>query len=283
MTLGLFLAAFVLSASPMVSASAAPVDSTVAQCNGVPGVDGGTGAAECSVTVDNYLDLATGATSSTTSTVVCIHEANTDVACPAATVETSTQLIHTVNQCNDSINVGGGNTICTVTVNNHITGSTTAYPATVNQCVGSGASTELDCVPLQNTTDATVTQCNNSGNGGGADVHCRVNPSATATKDVPISVNQCNYSSNGGGSTVECTTELNTIVRAAEVTPTSSPIPTETALPAPVETIVAAPELAATGVDSAPLLISATAGILLLALGALLVLRRTVLRPVRQD
>lgn len=205
---------------------------------------------------------------------------------PAATVVNSSKLIHTITQCNGSINVGGGNTICTVTVNNHITGATTASPATVNQCVGSGASTALDCVPLENTTDATVTQCNNAGNGGGADVLCRVNPSATVTTDVPITVNQCNYSSNGGGSTVECATELNTIVHAAEVTPTQTPTetptPTETALPVAADTITAAPELAATGVDSASLLISAAAGALLLGLGALLALRRTVVR-LRRD
>ncbi|TFC47695.1 LPXTG cell wall anchor domain-containing protein [Cryobacterium sp. TMT2-17-1] len=194
----------------------------------------------------------------------------------------SSKLIHTITQCNGSINVGGGNTICTVTVNNHITGATTESPATVNQCVGSGASTELDCVPLENTTYATVTQCNNAGNGGGADVLCRVNPSAMVTIDVPITVNQCNYSSNGGGSTVECATELNTIVHAAEVTPTQTPTPTETALPAAADTITVAPELAATGVDSASLLISAAAGALLLGLGALLALRRTVVR-LRRD
>ncbi|TFC71044.1 LPXTG cell wall anchor domain-containing protein [Cryobacterium sp. TMT2-4] len=99
---------------------------------------------------------------------------------------------------------------------------------------------------------------------------------------MPITVNQCNYSSNGGGSTVECATELNTIVHAAEVTPTQTPTPTETALPVAADTITAAPELAATGVDSASLLISAAAGALLLGLGALLALRRTVVR-LRRD
>ena len=290
MALGLLLSAFVLTALPAPSASAAPVDGTVDQCNGVAGVGGGTGAAECSVTVDNYLDLATGATSSTTSTVVSIHAANTEVPRPAATVVNSTQLIRSVDQCNGSINVGGGNTICTVTVNNHITGATTESPATVNQCVGSGESTELDCVPLENTTSATVTQCNGSGNGGGGDVFCRVNPSATVTTEVPITVNQCNASSNGGGSTVKCGTELNTFVRAAEVTPadtaatpTATPTPTETALPAAADTTETAPELAATGVDSTPLLISLAAGTLLVGLGALLALRRTRVRPTRRD
>lgn len=286
MALAILLAALVLSVSPALSASAAPVDGTVEQCNGVAGIDGGTGAVECSVTVDNYLNLDTGATRSTTSTVVSIHAANTEVATPAATVVNSSKLIREINQCNGSINVGGGNTICTVTVNNHITGATTEYPATVNQCVGSGASTEPDCVPLQNTTSAPIDQCNNSGNGGGADVYCRVNPSATVTTEVPITVTQCNYSSNGGGSTVECATELNTIMTAAAVTPTETATPTETptptALPATDET-EAAPELAATGVNSAPLLISVAAGSLLLGLGALLALRRTVVRPVRKD
>jgi hypothetical protein len=287
LALGLILATFVLTASPLVAASAAPVDGTVEQCNDIAGVDGGTGAVECSVTIDNYLDLATGATSSTTSTIVSVHAANTQVTLPAATVVTSTELIRSVNQCNDSVNVGGGNTICTVTVNNHITGSTTASPATVNQCIGSGESTELDCAPQGNTTDATVTQCNGSGNGGGADVFCRVGTSSTVTKEVPVTVNQCNGSSNGGGATVECSTRLtNNVVPAAVIstpTPTPTPTPTETALPANADTVTAAPELAATGVDSAPLLISVAAGALLLGLGALLALRRTVVRPVRQD
>ncbi|WP_166786405.1 LPXTG cell wall anchor domain-containing protein [Cryobacterium sp. TMT2-15-1] len=112
------------------------------------------------------------------------------------------------------------------------------------------------------------------------------------TTDIPVTINQCNYSSNGGGSTVECATELNTIALLAEVTPTQTPTetptptptptPTETALPIAADTITAAPELAATGVDSAPLLISVAVGTLLLGLGALLALRRTVER-VRRD
>ncbi|TFC25964.1 LPXTG cell wall anchor domain-containing protein [Cryobacterium sp. TMT2-18-3] len=106
------------------------------------------------------------------------------------------------------------------------------------------------------------------------------------TTDIPVTINQCNYSSNGGGSTVECATELNTIALPAEVTQTPTetptPTPTETALPIAADTITAAPELAATGVDSAPLLISVAVGTLLLGLGALLALRRTVER-VRRD
>ena len=218
----LVLAAVTVAVLPVPAASAAPLGSSVTQCNGVAGIGGGTGAVECSVVVENNLNLATGATSSTVSTIVCVHAANTLVDCGAPTVVAGTTLVTTVSQCNGSINVGGGNTLCSVSVVNTLTGSTTPKPATVNQCVGSGVSTTLDCAPVSNTSGAAVTQCNGSGNGGGGDVYCRVDTASTTTAQLPVTVNQCNASSNGGGSTVRCTTSLLTRVlsvnRAAAVT-----------------------------------------------------------------
>ncbi|MCI4659825.1 hypothetical protein [Cryobacterium zhongshanensis] len=236
----LVLAAVTVAVLPVPAASAAPLGSSVTQCNGVAGIGGGTGAVECSVVVENHLNLATGATSSTVSTIVCVHAANTLVDCGAPTVVAATTLVTTVSQCNGSINVGGGNTLCSVSVVNTLTGSTTPKPATVNQCVGSGVSTTLDCAPVSNTSGAAVTQCNGSGNGGGGDVYCRVDTASTTTAQLPVTVNQCNASSNGGGSTVRCTTSLLTrVVAATPSTPAAS-------VPAP-----SAPALSTTGTTPA--------------------------------
>lgn len=284
LALGLLLAAFALTASPAVSASADATDGIYGQCNysdNTPGL-----AAVCDITVTNNLDLSTGVASAVVTTNDCHGTAGAPpvVECEQTTTELP-YLVKRVEQCNNSVNGGGGDVICNVTIVNNITGDATVEDATVNQCIGSGEGDtdvpSIDCNPTQETTTATITQCNGSGNGGGAPnrVECDVLAS-TVSPQAPVTINQCNDSSNGGGNTVTCSSKMTTNVLTASLV--SAPVPTETALPAPVETIVAAPELAATGVDSAPLLISVAAGILLLGLGALLALRNTV-RPVRQD
>ncbi|TFD20557.1 hypothetical protein [Cryobacterium sp. TMT4-10] len=288
LALGLVLAGFALTAIPVAPASAAPTGTTIDQCNGVPGVGAGTGAVECNVTVTNNLDLATGVASSTVSTVVCVHEANTKVDCGPATVAPYTNLVLHVAQCNGSINVGGGNVLCTVTIVNNITGSATPTPATVNQCIesGTGGGTEptTDCDPTGPTTGATVDQCNSSGNGGGATMRvlCTVDPLSSVVPEIPVTVTQCNGSGNNGGSTVICDTELTTIVRAAATTPTATPTPTATASPMVAPLVEAAPQLAATGFSSGPLLISTASALLLGGLVVLFVFRRNIRRPGRQ-
>ncbi|TFD26850.1 hypothetical protein [Cryobacterium cryoconiti] len=305
LALGLLLAAFVLSASPLMAASAAPSSPDVNQCNGTDNVGGQ--AVVCDITITNNYDLDANTTSSTVTTRECHGFAG---APPSITCETLTesypQLTLTATQCNGSGNNGGSNVICNVSIINNITGSFTTTAATVNQCLesgtGGGTQPTVDCDPLQNTNlaTATIVQCNGSGNGGGGTdrVNCTVGAS-TQTSALPlIKVNQCVGSGTGGGATVDCSTRLtNNVVPAAEIPPvdtetdtpteseteTDTVIETETASPMVAPIVAAAPELAATGVDSAPLLISVGTGFLLLGVGALLAMRRTVARPVRQD
>lgn len=213
------------------------------QCNGVDG-GGGTGT-RCDVTVVNTLDLATGVGSSVVTVVDCHGAANFAPACPSTTTSYP-QVVTSVTQCNGT-GADGSTLDCNVTITNIITGVTTVGAATVNQCVSSGAggpATPLNCDPYQSTTGATVTQCNGSVNGGGADgqVHCTVGAS-TVSPGLPITVNQCNGSVNGGGSVANCATSITTRVLAAVVTPipTATPSATPTPTPTASETPTATP------------------------------------------
>ena len=161
---------------PVGVATAEPPNET--QCNGVD--NGGGRAVECHVTVVNNLDQATGATSSTVTTVACSGAAATaDTVFPnpqtnpqcTYDVTSYTALITAVTQCNGS-GTEGATVRCSVSVTNNVTGSGTTSAATVNQCntAGEGGGTEptTACSPAAaSTTSATVTQCNGSGNGGG--------------------------------------------------------------------------------------------------------------------
>ncbi|TFC92776.1 MULTISPECIES: LPXTG cell wall anchor domain-containing protein [Cryobacterium] len=295
MVLGLLLAAFVLSASPVAPASAAPASPDVNQCNGTDNVGGQ--AVVCDITITNNYDLEANTASSIVTTTECHGSAGVppDLTCVTLT-ETYPQLTLTATQCNGSGNDGGSNVICNVSIINNITGSFTATAATVNQCVesgtGGGTQPTVECDPLQNTNLATaaIVQCNGSGNGGGgADrVNCTIG-SSTQTSVLPdIKVNQCVGSGTGGGATVDCSTRLtNNVVPAVVVAPPTAveatSIPTETASPMVAPLVAAAPELAATGTDSAPLLISTAAGILLVAVGALLAMRRRLTASTRTE
>ncbi|WP_213815785.1 hypothetical protein [Glaciihabitans sp. dw_435] len=215
------------------------------QCNAAD-AGGGTGT-RCDVTVLNTLDLATGVGSSVVTVVDCHGAANFAPACPTTTT-TYPQVVTSVTQCNGT-GADGSTLVCNVNITNTITGVTTVGNATVNQCVGSGAggpATPLDCNPLQSTTGATVTQCNGSVNGGGADgqVHCTVGAS-TVSPGLPITVNQCNGSVNGGGSTADCATTITTRVLAAVVTPVPSNTPTATPSATPSTTPSATPSATA--------------------------------------
>ena len=204
----LVLAAGALASTHVVDASAA---SGVDQCNGG---DGAGSVVNCDVTIVNTLN---GTTTSSTVTVAR-HCAGTNVNCvdTTGTTTSSTQLVTAVNQCNNSGNGGGSTMTCHVRITNNIYGSSAGAPtaATVDQCVGSGADgTEptLACSPYPaNTTNATVTQCNGSVNGGGASqrVRCSVSSDATVSAALPVTVNQCNGSDNGGGSVVTCDVEI---------------------------------------------------------------------------
>jgi hypothetical protein len=195
--------------------ASAVVPLAVDQCNAV--FNGGGRGIDCDVTVTNYYNLDTGFQSSTTTTVACDGAANT-VPLPhcVTTIIPSTQLVVSVTQCNGSANGGGASLICHVHVINQLFTAHGAPPtpsATVNECAGSGipgiAPTTV-CNPTTTTTNADITQCNGSGNGGTATrmVLCDVDPASESIGVSPVLINQCNGSSNGGGSTVICGSNL---------------------------------------------------------------------------
>ena len=83
------------------------------------------------------------------------------------------------------------------------------------------AATEA-CTPLGSTTNATVTQCNGSSNGGGTyagepAVGCTVTGADSA---LPVTINQCNGTSNGGGSAATCMATVADVFTSASTTTT---------------------------------------------------------------
>jgi len=183
---------------------------TVAQCSSVddtPGLG-----IECDVTVVNTVDVATGATSSSVTVKECHGAANTDLtgSCTQSTT-LSTELVTAVSQCNFSI-TSGGSMHCSVTIENDITGVATPVAASVNQCNGSlGGGTVVlrACSPDGlSTTNADITQCNDSDNGGGSSLTCTVGGGSTSDSELLVTINQCNNSANGGGSLIVCSASI---------------------------------------------------------------------------
>lgn len=196
-------------------ASAAPF----AQCDGVFNV-GGQGV-NCHLTVENFLDLDTGAMSSTVSTLVCSGAAGTVTTCSGPpTVQTFSFLTDIVEQCNGAGEGGGSTMHCSVDVINTITGAGTTSDPSVNQCNNSFDSLPLPagsaCDPAEATTDATITQCNDSMNGGTqVSMNCTVGTSTTSAA-LPVTVDQCNNSVNGGGALLVCSTRMTTVFVPAD-------------------------------------------------------------------
>lgn len=224
-----------LGLMPVGTATAAPL--TVAQCNGIANV-GGQGI-DCSVTIVNTFDAATGLGSSTVTVQSCTGAANAANTCVGPTTTAFPDVTTTVDQCNGSASGGGGTATCTVTITNNITAGATPVAATVRQCIGSGtgggtAPTTV-CDPVSNTTGATVDQCNGSGNGGGGTmrVRCNVALGSTQSASLPVSVNQCNVSANGGGAFLTCRTSTTNNLIAAPAQPAPSASATATATIAP--------------------------------------------------
>jgi hypothetical protein len=220
--------------------ASAVVPLAVNQCNSV--FNGGGRGMDCDVTVTNYYNLDTGFQSSTTTTVACDGAANT-VPLPhcVTTIIPSTQLVTSVTQCDGSANGGGASLICHVHVINQIFTANVVplHPAaTVNECAGSGipgiAPTTV-CNPTTTVTNADVTQCNGSGNGGTATmmVLCTVDPASEMTGVSPVLIDQCNGSSNGGGSTVVCgaNLEFQLLTLATDVTSPATPSVTDNNVP----------------------------------------------------
>jgi LPXTG-motif cell wall-anchored protein len=284
--------------SDTAHAATVPVD----QCNFDE-----TGAAreiQCDVDVVNNIDIATGITSSTVTTTVCAGApgALTEADCVTTPGATTTDIVGSVNQCNNSVNAGGSIVTCNVSIVNNIVGSGSTTPATVNQCIGSGGGGGTEpttlCDPVSAASGADIIQCNGSGNGGGASerVQCTVLPS-TVSALWPVTIVQCNDSANGGGDLVTCTSRItaNIVAPAADTTTTvlddttttttvlddttttvldgvpttisTTTTPFETATTTPTGATIP-PELPATGSTSAGILLGALAT----ALGAVALL-----------
>ena len=190
-------------------ASAATFGPTTSCSNGVDNT-GGLGLI-CAITITNTFSDNGGRARVTIRE--CHGAAGDPTAACTVTTRNLTRAVTTVNQCNDSINGGGGTLRCSVRVtNNYVDRAAGATPATVNQCVGSGESggigTTILCDPFPaSTTNATITQCNGSANGG-----TLVGLTCTATGTMgaahQVRINQCNGSANGGGSLVICSASI---------------------------------------------------------------------------
>lgn len=215
------LALLVLQPAPPAAAA------TTAQCDGEFNV-GGEGL-DCRITVENFLDLATGEASSRVTTLACSGAANVDPlpACVGPTVTEYPELTTSADQCNGSANGGGSSMLCSVTVVNTITGDSTTMPAVINQCNDSLTTGDVRaCTPDPATADAStdgVTQCNGSVNGGGGSMTCSVSPSSTSNSAFAFIVNQCNDSANGGGARIVCTVDISTVVLEAAAPQPSAP------------------------------------------------------------
>jgi LPXTG-motif cell wall-anchored protein len=204
-----------INASP---AAAAPLG----QCNGTDNVGGEQ--VECSVTITNNLDQATGVSSSVTTVEECHGAARAEPTCTTTTTSAA-ESVSVVDQCNGSGNGGGGVVICNVNIINNVVGTGTTGSVTVNQCneAGTGGGTEptIACNPFPaNTTNATVTQCNEAGQGGGDGglgierVRCEVASESSESAALPVKVTQCVGSGNGGGGLVICNTRIVTTITA---------------------------------------------------------------------
>jgi hypothetical protein len=276
------LAAGLLATAPTsIAATIAPTTTCSNGVDDTPGLG-----LICEVTVVNTI-TAIGGTA--TVTVRECHGAAGDPEAACTTVtNTLTSPVTGVTQCNDAINGGGGTLRCSVDVTTNFVGvSPDSSAATVNQCVGSGGGITTGCDPFPaTTTGATITQCNDSANGG-----TLVELSCTATGDTswadPVLINQCNNSANGGGALVICSTSLavNAVTASAapSTAPSATPGPTATpggaatppnATAPPTDTIDANPASAA---GDNPVIVAAMAlffGVALLVAGRRRVVRR---------
>jgi hypothetical protein len=220
-----------LSIAGSVSA-ATKVAPTTTCANGMDN-SGGLGLI-CQTTIVNTF-TTNGATSKTT-----VRECHGAAGAPTASCKTTVwnmrRAVTVVNQCNDSINGGGGTLRCSVKVTNNFVGrSPGASTATTNQCVGSGDGIANECDPFPaTTTNATITQCNGSANGGTL-VQLKCTATGTKSSAASVRVNQCNGSANGGGALVICSANIsNHRITAAAASSGSSSGSTPTAPPTDV-------------------------------------------------
>jgi hypothetical protein len=208
-----------VSAVVLGSTTATAANLTITQCNGIHGGGGQTTA--CDVTVENWLTDDP----LTTHSVVTVNNDGAVSSTPSG------DLITGVNQCNGSSDGAGSTLHCTVHIINHIAiaGALPATAATINQCQsnqdtdGLGMDLVNTCSPTPanaNTSGATITQCNGTGNGGGlvsAGIFSHCTASGTVSASLPMLVNQCNASANGGGEFILCEVTITTDVTDTSV------------------------------------------------------------------
>ncbi|HUQ16983.1 MAG TPA: hypothetical protein VM070_04270 [Candidatus Saccharimonadales bacterium] len=241
--------------------SAAPQTAPIAQCNNDTASNVGGQGLSCTITIVNFV-TSSGSATTTPSTITltrCFGAAG-PIGAGAGTCSTTTSTSPTpitqVQQCDGVSNGGGGVLICTVTMTNNFSGTPAQAvgPASVYQCVGSaitgpgapGTCTPVNTPGVSSVTAATVGQCNGSGNGGtSVGFICTVSTGSTETSILPVNIDQCNGSANGGGALVRCQASVTSVVSAAAVTPTPTPVtvvtPTATPAPAVVVTPTATP------------------------------------------
>lgn len=255
---------------PTPAAVAATIAPTTTCSNGVDNTPG-LGLI-CEVTVVNTITASGG---SARVTVRECHGAAGDPEAACTTVTTDlTSPVTAVTQCNDATNGGGATLRCSVTVTTNFVGvSPGSSSATVNQCVGSGGGISTGCDPFPaTTTGATITQCNDSANGG-----TLVGLTCTATGDTssanPVRINQCNNSTNGGGALVICSANL--VNNTVAATPTPAPTAPPAATPRPNVTIPPTDTVAVAGATTADGVAANVVAILLfVAFAVLVALRR---------
>jgi hypothetical protein len=175
----------------------------------------------CQITIVNTI---TGTGGSATVTVKECHGASGAPTAACTTTTTSlTQPVTSVNQCNDSINGGGGSLRCSVTVTqNFYSLNPGPIASTVNQCVGSGGGITTGCNPFPaNTTSAAITQCNGSANGGTL-VGLTCTATGSSASAGAVTINQCNGSANGGGALVICSASTTSNAFRGTLPPTST-------------------------------------------------------------
>jgi hypothetical protein len=222
--LSLLAPAAMLTTAPVAASvrPAATIAATTACSNGVDNT-GGLGLI-CQITVVNTI-TATGG-----SATVTVHECHGAAGDPTAACTTTTSSltapVTAVNQCNDSINGGGGTLRCSVTVtSNFVDLSPGSTAVTVNECVGSGGGITVGCNPFPaTTTGAAITQCNGSANGGTL-VGLTCTATGTMASTHAVTINQCNGSANGGGALVICSTSFANNAVPVPVTGQSATIP----------------------------------------------------------
>jgi hypothetical protein len=245
----LLAAASFVAISPASAATIAPTTTCSNGVDNTPGLG-----LICETTIVNTI------TPSGKSASVTIRECHGAAGDPEASCSIQTNVlgepVTAVTQCNGAINDGGGTLRCSVQVTNRFIGlSPGSTSATVNQCVGSGGGITFGCDPFPATTSgATITQCNDSANGGTlVALTCTAAGTASATSSVTI--NQCNNSANGGGALVICSSSITNVVVAAggSASPSDSASPSGTASAAPS----AGPATPATSPGSSPGSVSA--------------------------